>query len=217
MIYWPQGQWGGVRARYCAPVHSYAVKWSRNTKWKMTVDRLFTSRHQASFKMGLIASPCSWSWFKVFAVNFLMPCMLPGHAPQGPFYSYGVHRRLVNRARNDVLHRNKAKLFSICPAPYTRNSPRGPLQSTPHPGPKWLTCSCGCTGIVKGLTNWTVHQWQFSSIRSPFSLASSRCVPPLSCCCRFLLKLSALRTFTTTGAGYGLLTTSNPVGSIMFV
>ena len=65
MIYWPQGQWGGVRARYCAPVHSYAVKWSRNTKWKMTVDRLFTSRHQASFKMGLIASPCSWSWFKV--------------------------------------------------------------------------------------------------------------------------------------------------------
>ena len=61
MIYWPQGQWGGVRARYCAPVHLCAVKWSRNTKWKITVDRLFTSRHQASFKMGLIASPRSWS------------------------------------------------------------------------------------------------------------------------------------------------------------
>ena len=68
MIYWPQGQWGGVRARSCAPVHSYAVKWSRNTKWKMTVERLFTSRHQASFKMGLIASPCSWSWFKVLTL-----------------------------------------------------------------------------------------------------------------------------------------------------
>ena len=73
MIYWPQGQWGGVRARYCAPVHSYAVKRSRNTKWKMTVDRLFTSRHQASFKMGLIASPCSWSWFKVLTLISWFP------------------------------------------------------------------------------------------------------------------------------------------------
>ena len=65
MIYWLQGQWDGVRARYCVPVHSCAVKWSRKTKGKMTVDRLFTSRHEASFMMGLIASPCSWSWFKV--------------------------------------------------------------------------------------------------------------------------------------------------------
>ena len=71
MIYWPQGQWGGVRARYCAPVHSYAVKWSRNTKWKMTVDRLFTSRHQASFKMGVIVSSCSWSWFKVLTSMYV--------------------------------------------------------------------------------------------------------------------------------------------------
>ena len=72
-------------------------------------------------------------------------------------------------------------------------------------------------GIVTGLTNCTVHQWQFSSIRSPLSLASLRCVPPLSCCYWLLLKFSALRKFTTTGAGYGLLTTSNPVGSIMSV
>ena len=141
-------------------------------------------------------------------VNFVMPCMLPGHVSKGPFQRYGVRRHLVNRARNDVLHKNKEKLFSICPAPYPRKSPTGPLQSTPH---------VVARGIVTGLPNCTVHQWQFSSIRSPFSLASSRCVPPLSCCCRFLLKLSALRTFTTTGAGYGLLTTSNPVDSIMFV
>ena len=31
MIYWPQGQWGGVKARYCAPVCSCAVTWSRKT------------------------------------------------------------------------------------------------------------------------------------------------------------------------------------------
>ena len=41
------------------------IYWPQGTKGKMTVDRLFTSRHRASFMMGLIASPCSWSWFKV--------------------------------------------------------------------------------------------------------------------------------------------------------
>ena len=147
-----------------------------------------------------------------------MPCMFLGHDSQGPFHSYGVHRHLVNRARNYVLHKNKEKLFSICPAPYPRKSPTGPLQSTPHPRtPMAGLVPLVARGIVTGLTNWTVHQWQFSSIRSPFSLASSRCVPPLSCCLRFLLKFSAYRKFTTTGAGYGLLTTCNPVGSIMFV
>ena len=65
-------------------------------------------------------------------VNFVMPCMLPGHVSKGPFQRYGVRRHLVNRARNDVLHKNKEKLFSICPAPYPRKSPTGPLQSTPH-------------------------------------------------------------------------------------
>ena len=49
-------------------------------------------------------------------VNYVMPCMLPGHVSQGPFHSYGVRRHLVNRARNDVLHKNKLKekLLSIC-------------------------------------------------------------------------------------------------------
>ena len=154
-------------------------------------------------------------------VNFVMPCMLPGHVSKGPFHSYGVRRHLVNRARNDVLHKNKEKLFSICPAPYPRKSPTGPLQSTPHPRAQMAgLVPVVARGIVTGLTNCTVHQWQFSSIRSPFSLASSRCVPPLSCCFRFLLKFSALRKFTATGptgAGYGLLTTSNTVGTIMFV
>ena len=57
-------------------------------------------------------------------VNYVMPCMLPGHVSQGPFHSYGVRRHLVNRARNDVLHKNKLKekLFSICLAIHHRKS-----------------------------------------------------------------------------------------------
>ena len=55
-------------------------------------------------------------------VNYVMPCMLPGHVSQGPFHSYRVRRHLFNRAKNDVLHKNKEKLFSICPANYPRKS-----------------------------------------------------------------------------------------------
>ena len=89
-------------------------------------------------------------------VKFVMPCILPGHVSKGPF---GVRRHLVNRARNDVLNKNKEKLFSICPAPYPRKSPTGPLQSTPHPRAQMAgLVPVVARGIVTGLTNCTVHQ-----------------------------------------------------------
>ena len=57
-------------------------------------------------------------------VNYVIPCMLPGHVSQGPFHNYGVLHHLVNRARNDVLHKNKLKerSFSICPATHPQKS-----------------------------------------------------------------------------------------------
>ena len=92
-------------------------------------------------------------------VNFVMPCMLPAHVSKGPFHSYGVRRHLVNRARNDVLHKNKENLSSIFPATYPRNSPTGPLQSTPHPRAQMAgLVPVVARGIVTGLTNCTVHQ-----------------------------------------------------------
>ena len=38
-----------------------------------------------------------------------------------------MHRHVVNRARNDILHKNKQKIFSVYPAPYPQKSPTGPL------------------------------------------------------------------------------------------
>ena len=172
MIYWPQGQWCGVRARYCAPVHSYTVKWSRNVKWKMTVDRLFTSRHQASFKMGLIASPCSWSWFKVLTLISWCPACCQDMFQKG--LSKGTESAVTLSTVREMMY---FTTFSICPAPYPRKSPLGPLQSTPHPRAQMAgLVPVVARGIVTGLANCTVHQWQFSSVRSPFSLARSRCV-----------------------------------------
>ena len=92
-------------------------------------------------------------------VNFVMPCMLPGHVSKGPFHSHGVRSHLVDRARNDVLHKNKENLSSIFPAPYPRNSPTGPLQSTLHPRAQMAgLVPVVARGIVTGLTNYTVHQ-----------------------------------------------------------
>ena len=87
-------------------------------------------------------------------INFVMPCMLPGHVSKGPVQRYGVRHHLVNRARKDLLHKNKDKLFSICPAPYPRKSTTGPLQSTSYPRTRMAgLVSVVARGIVTGLTN----------------------------------------------------------------
>ena len=149
-------------------------------------------------------------------VNYVMPCMLPGHVSQGPFYSYGVRRHLVNRAINDVLHKNKEKLFSICPANYPRKSGTWPLHTTPHPlARRARLVAVVAQGVVTSLIEPYIND--ILENKKAFSFFSSNWVPPFGCCFRFLLTFSALKKFTTTGAGYGLLTTSNPVGNIMFV
>ena len=159
----------------------------------MTVDRLFTSRHLASFKMGFIASPFSWSWFNVCCRDMFQKDL-----------STAAESVVTLPTLREIMYFTKTKrnYFRFAPpAPYPRKSPTGPLQSIPqHRAQMAGLVPVVARGIVTGLTNCTVHQWQFSSIRSSFCLASSRCV----CFFRFLLKVSILRKFTTTGAGYGL-------------
>ena len=136
MIYWPQGQWGGVRARYCAPVHSYAVKWSRNTKWKMTVDRLFTSRHQASFKMGLIASPCSWSWFKVLTSISWCPACCRDMFQKG--LSTATESAVTLSTVREMMYFTKTKrsYFRFAPPPTPESPRQDRFKVLPTPGPR---------------------------------------------------------------------------------
>ena len=184
------------------------------------MDRLFTSRHHAALTVsydGTFRLSLSMELSQGVDVNYAMPCMLPGHVSQGPFHSYGVRRHLVNRAGNDVLHKNKLKekLFSICLTTHPRKSGTWPLQTTPHPRAR----RAGIVPVVARGVVTSVIELCINDIlenQKPLSLFSSNCVPPFSCCFRFLLKFSALKKFTTTGAGYGLLTASNPVGNIMF-
>ena len=185
-------------------------------KGKTSVDRLFTSRHQASFKMELIVSPCSRSWFKVLTSISWCPvcCRDMFHKD----LSTATESDATLSTVREMMYFTKTSYFRFAPPPTPESSRQDRFKVLPTPKAQMAgLVPVDARGIVTGLTNWTVHQWQFSSIRSPFSLASSRCVPPLSCCFGFLLRFSALRKFTTPGAGYGLLATSNPVGNIMFV
>ena len=118
------------------------------------------------------------------------------------------------RETDDVLYGNKEKLFSTCPAPYSQKSVTGPLQTTPYSRARRAVVAWG---IVKRLIEPCITELHFSSIRSPFPWLVQAVFPPFSYDFRFLLQFSALRKFTPTGACYGLLTTSNPVGGIMFV
>ena len=78
-------------------------------------------------------------------VNYVMPCMLPGHVSQGPFHSYGVRRHLVNRPRNDVLHRKKKNLkrsyFRFASPPTTESPGHDHFKQLPTPGPEGLELS----------------------------------------------------------------------------
>ena len=138
MIYWPQGQWGGVRAHYCIPVNSCAVKWSRQTKEKMTVDRLFTSRHQSSFMMGLITSPCSWSWFKVLMSNSWCRVCCRDMFHKDP--STATESSATWSTMREMMYFTKTKrsYFLFAPPPTPESPRQDRFKVLPTLGPKWL-------------------------------------------------------------------------------
>ena len=152
-----------------------------------------------------LTSPCSWSWDKVLTSITWCPVCCRDM----------FHKDLSTATRNDVFHKSKGKLFSICPANYPRKSGTWPLQTTPHPlARRAAVVPVVAQGVVTSLIEPCIND--ILENQKPLYLFSSNCVPPFSCCFRFLLKFLALKKFTTTGAGYGLLITS-PVANIMFV
>ena len=112
-------------------------------------------------------------------VNYVMPCLFVAGtcftrtSPQ----LRSPPPSCQPRETDGVLYKNKQKLFSICPAPYSRKSVTGPLQTTPHPQARRAVVA---RGIVTPLIEPCITELYFSSIRSPFSLVSSSCVSVLT-------------------------------------
>ena len=65
-------------------------------------------------------------------VNYVMPCLfVAGKCFTRTFPQLrSPPPSCQPREIEDILYKNKEKLFSICPAPYSRKSVTGPLQTT---------------------------------------------------------------------------------------
>ena len=164
--------------------------------------------------MELIASPCSWRWVKVLSITWCPVCCRDmfhkdlSTATESAAFCQPREKWYTSQKQREVIFDLPRQL-----PPKVRDM--ATWNNSPSPGPKGWTCPCGCPGVVTSLIEPCIND--ILENQKPLSLFSSNCVPSFSCCFRFLLKFSALKKFTTTGAGYGLLTTSNPVGNIMFV
>ena len=157
--------------------------------------------------MELIASPCSWSWVKVLTSITWCPvcCRDMFHKD----LSTATESAAILSTAREMMYFTKTKRSYFRFAPPTTPESRG------HDRFKQLPTPCPMQVVVTSLIEPCIND--ILENQKLLSLFSSGCVPPFSCCFRFLLKFSALKKFTTTGADYGLLTTSNPVGGIMFL
>ena len=181
------------------------------------MDRLFTSKHQASLTVLWNLSPLpvhgvdSRCWRQLHDALYVAETCFTRTFPQlrSPPPSCQLREKWFTTQK-------QREVFSICRANHSRKSGTWPLQKTPQsPARKAGLVPVVAQGVVTSLIEPYIND--ILEKQEPLSLFSSNCVTPFSCCFRFLPKFSALKKFTTTGAGYGLLTTSNPVGNIMFV
>ena len=108
------------------------------TKRKTSVDRLFTSRHQASFKMGLIASPCSWSWFKV--LTSISWCPLCCRDMFHKDLSTATESTATLSTVREMMYftQTKRSYFRFAPPPTPESPRQDRFKVLPTPGPKRL-------------------------------------------------------------------------------
>ena len=147
MIYWPQGQWGGVRARYCAPVQLvrcqmvpiYKVK-----KWLRTDYSRLDIKHLLRWDLSPLPvhgvdSRC-WRQFRD-ALHVAGTCFKRAfpqlRSPPSPCQP--CEKWCTSQKQREVI-------FDL-PRHLTPKVPdRTASKYSPSPGPNGWTCSCGCAG-----------------------------------------------------------------------
>ena len=158
--------------------------------------------------MELIASRCSWSWVKVLnQLKSITWCPVCCRDMFHKDLSTATESAAILSTAREMMYFTKTNLKRVIfdlPRHPPRKSMTWPLQTTPHPRAR----RAGIVPVVARGVVTSVIELCINDIlenQKPLSLFSSNCVPPFSCCFRFLLKFSALKKFTTTGAGYGPL------------
>ena len=146
MIYWPQGQWGGVRARYCAPVHSCAVKWSQKTKeqWQWTDYSRLDIKHLLWWDLSPLpvdgVDLRCWRQFcdALYVAGTCFTRTFPQlRSPPPPCQP--CEKWCTSQKQKEVI-------FDL-PRPLPPKVPdRTASKYSPPSGPNGWTCSCGCLG-----------------------------------------------------------------------
>ena len=155
--------------------------------------------------MELIASPCSWSWVKVLTSVTWCPvcCRDMFHKDR----STATESAAILSTAREMIYSTKTNIqrsyFRFASPPTTESPGHDHSNNSPPPGPKGWNFPVVARGVVTSLIELCIND--ILENQKPLSLFSSNCVPSFSCCFRFLLKFSALKKFTTTGAGYGPL------------
>ena len=156
-IYWAEGQWGGVRARNCASVHSCAFKWSK-TKGKTSVDIIFISRYQVSLMMELMASPCARIRVESRCWRQLRDALpVCGRDMFHNDLSTATESAAILSTAQDrwcTLQKQREVIFDLPRPLLPKVRDRTALNNSPPPGQK----GCGCPGN-SNTSNWTVHHW----------------------------------------------------------
>ena len=118
------------------PVHSRVVKKKDKRLWTdySRLDIKHHLRYDGTFRLSLFME------LSQGVVNYVMPCMFPGHVSQGPFYSYGVRRPLSTAREMMYFTKTKRSFFRFAP-PTTPESPgHDRFKQLPPDGPKDWTC-----------------------------------------------------------------------------
>ena len=74
-------------------------------------------------------------------VNYVMPCMLPGHVSQGPFHSYGVRRPLSTAREMMYFTKTKRSYFRFAPPTIPESPGHDRFKQLPTPRPEGLDLS----------------------------------------------------------------------------
>ena len=149
--------------RYCASVHSRAVKWSK-TKGKTSVDILFTSGHQISLMMELISSPCPRIRVESIqgaGVNYVIPCLLVG----GTCFTRTFPQLRSPSAARPMMYFKKTRqvIFDLPPPPI----PESPTAS--NNSPPTSQKGCGCPGNYILVQSEAPSPWLVQAVCLPFS------------------------------------------------
>ena len=128
----------GFRARYCRSGSLARCQKQKDKRlWTdySSLDIKHHLRYDGTYRLSLFME------LSQSVVNYVMPCMLPGHVSQGPFHSYGVRRPLSTTREMMYSTKTKSSYFRFAPPTIPESPGHDRFKQLPTPRPEGLDLS----------------------------------------------------------------------------